>query len=102
MTENTEMNPVEARRAEVLQYEANIEMFNTIYAALPHEWPEHLLQYRGVKNQHQVIDEIENMEDVAFLSQLWYADECHKAIRAETVEMTKAKAILAAMEAAEG
>lgn len=100
MTEET-MTPIQARRAEVDQYKANIAMFESIYATLPHEWPEHLLQYRGAKHQHEVADQVENLADVQLLSQLWYADECHKAIRSETVEMTKAQAILAAMEAAE-
>jgi hypothetical protein len=100
MTEET-MTPLDARRAEVAGYAANIAMFQAIYATLPHEWPEHLLKYRGAKHQHEVADQVEDLEDVALLSQLWYADECHKAIRSETVEMTKAASILAALEAAE-
>lgn len=95
------MTLLEARRAEVAQYEANISMYEAIYATLPHEWPKHLEKYRGAKHQHEVADQIEDMEDVALLSQLWYADEVHKAIRSETVEMTKAASILAALEAAE-
>jgi hypothetical protein len=101
MTEQ-QMTPLEARRAEVAQYEQNIAMFESIYATLPHEWPENLLPYRGAANQHNTADEVEDVADVQLLAQLWYADECHKAIRAETVEMTKAKAILAALEAQEG
>lgn len=94
-----QMTPIELRRAEVAQYQANIAMFEAIYATLPHEWPEHLEQYRNSSNQHQTADKVENLEDVALLAQLWYADEVHKAIRAETVEMTKAKAILDVLEA---
>ena len=93
------MTPLEARRAEVAQYEQNIAMFKAILATLPTEWPEHLLEYRGASNQHSTADSVENIEDVSLLAQLWYADECHKAIRAETVEMTKAAAILAVLEA---
>jgi hypothetical protein len=101
MTENTEITPLEARRAEVAQYQANIAMFEAIYAALPHEWPKRLEKYRGSKKQHDDIDTVEDLADVELLSRLWYADECHKAIRSETVEMTKARAILATLEAAE-
>jgi hypothetical protein len=101
MKNEEQMTALETRRAEVAQYEANIAMFEAIYAELPHDWPEHLLKYRGASNQHASADEVESLEDVELLAQLWYADECHKAIRSETVEMTKAKAILAALEAAE-
>jgi hypothetical protein len=96
-----EMTPLEARRAEVAQYQANIAMFQAIHATLPHEWPKHLEKYRGEKKQHDAADLLEDLNDVQLLAQLWYADECHKAIRSETVEMTKAAAILAALEAAQ-
>lgn len=98
MTEAAPLTPLEARRAEVAQYESNIALYQTILAGLPSDWPAHLEQYRGAKDQHNAIAEV-NLGDVELLSKLWYADECRKAIRAETVEMTKAKSILAALEA---
>ena len=45
------------------------------------------------------LTETENKEIVELLSKLWYADDCAKAIRTETLEMTKAKAILATLQA---
>jgi hypothetical protein len=99
--ENEQLTPLEARRLEVAQYQQNIAMFTAIAGGLPTEWPARLEKYRGAKNKHEVVDEVEDMADVQLLSQLWYADECHKAIRSETVEMTKAAAILAVLEAAE-
>jgi len=99
MTEETPMTPLEARRAEVAAYQANIDMYNTILAALPTEWPEHLVEYRGKTDQHKAIADVENMADVELLADLWYADQCKAAIRAETVEMTKAKRILQVLEA---
>jgi hypothetical protein len=102
MEETTEqISPLEARRQEVAQYQQNIVMYKAIYETLPHEYPEHLEQYRGAKQQHEVAAKIDNLEDVALLSQLWYSDEVAAAIRAETVEMTKAKSILDFMEAQE-
>lgn len=102
MEETTEqITPLEARRREVAQYEQNIAMYQAIYQTLPHEYPAHLEQYRGSKQQHETASKIESLEDVALLSQLWYAEEVAAAIRAETVEMTKAKAILDFMEAQE-
>jgi hypothetical protein len=93
MTEETQVTPLEARISEVAQYKANIALYKTILETLPKEWPSHLEQYRGSKEQHQTITEV-GFEDVELLSQLWYADECHKAIRSEIVEMTKANSIL--------
>lgn len=100
MADEIIITPLEARRAEVNQYDANIAMYQTILATLP-SWddaPEHLLQYRGAKNEHEIAGQIDDLEDVALLSQLLYADTCHKAIRSEMVERTKAAAILAVME----
>lgn len=98
MTEQTPMTPLESRRNEVEQYEKNIALYQSILKTLPTEWPDRLLKYRNVPNQHESASEISNLADVELLSKLWYADECMKAIRAETVEMTKAKAILNYLE----
>lgn len=99
MTEQVPLSPIEIRRLEVAQYENNIIVYKNILETLPTEWPAHLEQYRGVENQHQAIESVEDLDDVELLSKLWYADQCRKFIRTETVEMTKSKAILAALEA---
>lgn len=98
MTEQTQVTPLQARIAEVAQYEANIALYTTILGTLPTEWPERLLQHRGVKNQHDAIATVDS-SDVELLSRLWYADECSKAIKTETLELTKAKAILTVLQA---
>jgi hypothetical protein len=98
MTEQTQITPLQARIAEVAQYEANIALYKVILDTLPTEWPERLLQYKGTKNQQDIIANIEG-DDVELLSQLWYADECAKAVKTETLEMTKAKAILNVLQA---
>jgi hypothetical protein len=98
MTEQTQVTPLQARISEVAQYEANIALYTTILETLPAEWPERLLQHRGVKNQHDVIATVDS-SDVELLSKLWYADECNKAIKTETLELTKAKAILTVLQA---
>lgn len=94
-----QLTPLEARIAEVAQYEANIAMFKAILATLPTEWPEHLAQYKGATNKHATSAQIQNLNDVELLSKLWYADECFASIRSEMVEMQKAKAILAVLQA---
>ena len=99
MTEETQqVTPLQARIAEVAQYEANIALYKVILETLPTEWPERLLQYKGSKNQQDVIANVEG-DDVELLAQLWYADECDKAVKTETLEMTKAKAILNVLQA---
>jgi hypothetical protein len=99
MTEPTQISPLEARTAEVAQYEANIAMYTTILAGLPTEWPAHLAQYKGVTDKHAVIGTIESLDDVELLSDLWAADDCRKAIRTETLEKRKAEAILNVLQA---
>lgn len=99
ITASAPISPLEARRAEVAQYEANISLYGTILATLPTEWPAHLEQYRGSKNEHEDIANVEDLNDVALLGKLWYADRVKKSIRTETIEMTKAKAILDVLEA---
>ena len=98
MSEETTLTPLEARIAEVAQYEANIAMFLAMKASLPTDWPDRLVEYRHATNKHEAAAKIADLKDVELLSKLWYADECDAAIRSETVEMTKAKAILAIMQ----
>ena len=94
MENETQLTPLQAREAEVAQYEANIVLYTTILAGLPTEWPERLLQYRDAADKHKAAGEVADLDDVSLLSQLWYADQCYRAIRSETVEKTKAEAIL--------
>ena len=98
-TEPTEpiFDPVQARRDEVAQYDANIAMYQAILATLPTSWPADLEQFRKPKNQHQAIDDVP-ADKVDLVSQLWYADDVAHAIRTETLERTKAAAILAVLE----
>jgi N-acetyl-anhydromuramyl-L-alanine amidase AmpD len=99
MENEIQLTPLQAREAEVAQYEANITMYQTILAGLPTEWPQGLLQHREATDRHKAAGEVADLDDVALLSQLWYADDCYKAIRSETVEKTKAEAILNTLKA---
>jgi hypothetical protein len=99
MENQTQLTPLQAREAEVAAYEANIAMYQTILAGLPTQWPERLLQYRDAADKHKAAGEVDDLDDVSLLSQLWYADQCYQAIRSETVEKTKAEAILATLQA---
>ena len=97
MTEST-ITALEARIAEVAQYQKNIDTYTSMLANLPTVWPAHLEKYKGTIDKHSIIGEVENLDDVALLSDLWTADDCRKAIRTETLEMRKAQAILAVMQ----
>ena len=90
---------LEARRAEVAQYQANIDTFQTILATLPNELPERLQGFRARADRHTAAAEIESLEDVALVSDVWFYDELQGRVRSETVEMRKAAAILAVLEA---
>ncbi len=97
MVEATPLTPKQARQAEVAAYESNIATYQAILATLPTEWPERLLPHRDAANQHDEIAKVQDLDDVELLSKLWYADQCRKFIRTETLEMVKAKAILATL-----
>jgi len=90
---------LDLRRAEVAQYDANIAMYKSILETLPAEWPEDLLEHRNPANEHDAAAQIEDLDDLTLISELWYADQVRRLIRSETVERTKAASILAAMEA---
>lgn len=92
-----ELTPIQARQAEVAQYEANIALYTAIAGALPSEWPEHLAHLKGSTDRHNAIAEISDLKDVALVGDLWAHDDAENAIRSETIEMRKAKAILDAI-----
>ena len=93
------LSPLEARRAEVAQYETNIAVYNAILENHADVWPDRLTQYRNAVNRHEEIAQIEDLDDVLLISRLWTQDDARKAIRAEMLEMTKSKAILTVLEA---
>jgi len=96
----TEIAPtaIEMRRQEVAMYESNIEMFKTMMASLPSEWPARLLQFKGSKNPHDDIDLVD-VDDIELVTNLWAHDAAAHQIRTEMVELAKSRAILAALEA---
>jgi len=91
-------DPIQSRRDEVSQYDANISMYQSIAATLPTAWPKELEEHRHPKNQHKALRNVP-AEKVQQLAELWYADDVAHAIKTETLERTKAAAILAALEA---
>lgn len=94
----TDPTPLELRRDEVAQYDANIAMYEAILAALPTDWPARLEQFKGRKDHHEAAAELADPADVVLLSQLLYREQCEAAIRAERVERTKAATILKVLE----
>ena len=98
----TAFDPIASRQDEVAQYDASIAMYQAIAATLPSEWPAHLVQFKGRANTHQAITEIEDLDDVALVSQLWAHDQAQGSIRSNMVERAKAQAILTALQAQQG
>ena len=98
-TESTPIDPLVIREAEVAQYDANIALYEAIYAGLPKEWPARLEAFKGRKDHQQAVAEVDDLDDVELLAKLLYADQVKASIRAEKLERTKAAAILAALKA---
>jgi len=92
-----EVDFIEMRRAEIAQYDANIAMYQSIAATLPTSWPKELEEHRDPRNQHKALKKVP-ADKVQQVSELWYADDVAQAIKTETLERTKAAAILAALE----
>ena len=100
MTEITpEKTPIQLRQEEVNQYQANIELYTSIAADLPSEWPTRLEHLKGEKNQHEAIAKVESLDDVELLGKLWAYESAQAAIRSEMIEKAKAEAILNALKA---
>jgi hypothetical protein len=89
--------PIELRQEEVDAYQRNINLYTEIASSLPSEWPEHLIQYKGRADKHEAIAEIEDLDEVLLVGDLWAHDQAVASIRAEMVEMRKAQAILRAL-----
>ena len=89
---------LEARRAEVAEYDNNISMYRQIAAGLPSEWPERLAGWKGARD-HQAAAAAAPVEDVPLLAQLLMREHCEKMEKTEILERTKAAAILAVLEA---
>jgi hypothetical protein len=98
--EEQQVDPIELRRAEIAQYDANIAMYQAIAATLPTSWPKELEEHRDPRNQHKALKKVP-ADKVQQVAELWYADDVAQAIKTETLERTKAAAILAALEAAQ-
>lgn len=95
------VDPVTLRQQEVDAYDSAIAMYQAVASTLPSEWPAHLVQFKGRTDTHVAIAEIENLDDVALVSNLWAHDQAQAAIRSNMVERAKAQAILGAMIAAQ-
>jgi hypothetical protein len=98
--ENVQLDPLELRRQEIEQYDANIAMYKAIAAGLPSSWPKELEEHRDPRNQHKALKNVP-VDKVQQVAELWYADDVAQSIKTETLERTKAAAILAALEAAQ-
>jgi hypothetical protein len=93
-----ETTPIQHREQEVAQYDQNIEVYKAIASTTPSEWPERLLKFKGIENRHTVIAEVEDLDDVELLANLWAHDDALAAVRSEMVERAKSKAILEALK----
>jgi hypothetical protein len=99
MPDSVSQTALEMRRAEVAEYQNNIDVYTSILATLPSALPEHLEPYRNRTDKHVAIGEIENLDDVVLLSDVWHHMEVKTRIRTEMLEQRKSQAILTYLEA---
>ena len=93
----TSQEIIDARQAEVDQYDQNIALYEAILTGLPQEWPNRLEEFKNRKDHQQAVTECDSA-DVELLSQLLYMEQVKALIRTERLERTKAAAILAALK----
>jgi hypothetical protein len=89
---------IQLRRDELSAYQNNIDNFNAIIATLPSSLPSRLESYRSRTDKHEAAAEIQDLDDVKLVSDVWFHDELQARIRSEIVEMRKVEAILAVLE----
>ena len=90
---------IASRQEELNAYQLNIDMYNSLLANLPSELPARLEEYRQRPDKHVAATEIQNLDDVSLLADVWYFDEIKGRIRSEIVEMRKVQAIISVLEA---
>lgn len=91
-------SPIALRQQEVAQYDEAINLYQNIMGNLPSVWPGHLAAFKDRKDRHAAIAEIEDLNDVQLVSDLWAHDDAKAAIRSNMVERAKAQAILTALQ----
>ena len=101
-TDQPIIDHIAARQAEVDDYNTTISLYQSIRESLPSDWPEHLLKFKDRKDRHEAVAEIEDLDDVALVSDLWAHDDAYAATRSNMVERAKAQAILSALQAQQG
>jgi hypothetical protein len=89
---------IEFRRKELQDYQNNIDNFNTIISTLPNSLPTRLESYRSRTDKHTAAAEIQDLDDVKLVADVWFHDELQARVRSEIVEMRKVEAILAVLE----
>ena len=81
-----------ARTYEVYHYDTNINNYEALLALYPVEWPEHLIQFRGM-DPHQAAAQC-SLEDIDDLAACQQAERVSYLIKTEKVERAKAASIL--------
>jgi hypothetical protein len=89
---------IQLRRDELSAYQNNIDNFSTIIKTLPTSLPSRLESYRSRTDRHAAAAEIQDLDDVKLVADVWFHDELQGRIRSEIVEMRKVQAILAVLE----
>ena len=84
------------RQDEVDQYQMNIDNYEIMVANLESEWPEKLVNYRGMKPD-QLVDSIKSDADLDTVVDLQLCDKLKRSIRLEKIQQRTAKCTLDAL-----
>lgn len=93
MTEaTTPLTPKQVRQMEVDSYKANIDIYTALLATLDGNWDSDLVHLKGVESQEAARQcPMDRLERLAVLQQF---EQVTNLLKTETVEHSKAKAIL--------
>ena len=93
MTEaTTPLTPKQIRQMEVDSYKANIDTYTALLATLDGNWDSDLIHLKGVEGQEAARQcPMDRLERLAVLQQF---EQVTNLLKTETVEHSKAKAIL--------
>jgi hypothetical protein len=93
MTEaTTPLTPKQVRQMEVDSYKANIDIYTALLATLDGNWDSDLIHLKGVEGQEAARQcPMDRLERLAVLQQF---EQVTNLLKTETVEHSKAKAIL--------
>ena len=87
---------IKNREIEIYSYQLNINNFEIILKTIPSEWPERLLDYKGLTSE-QIVNNVHE-DDMQTVSDLVFRDKMEITLKIEKLEQSKAIHVLNALK----